>query len=224
MTDVLGVDGYVAGWVAVRLHDGAFTDCEIHASFAGVCKADPSASVIAVDIPIGLPDGEPRRADIEARKVLRGRASSIFTTPPRAVLEAATYAEALELSRRTTRRGISSQSFALAQKIIEANEITAADPRVREVHPEISFAEMHGEPVPHRKKSWSGAMVRRRLLSEVGIDVPDDLGIAGAAPIDDILDAAAAAWTATRIAAGTARSLPDPPERNALGIEMAIWL
>ena len=38
--------------------------------------------------------------------------------------------------------------------------------------------------------------------------VPDDLGPAGLAGADDVLDAAAGAWTARRVAAGTARSFP----------------
>ena len=59
-------------------------------------SADVSAiQVIAVDIPIGLPDSaEPRAADIEARKLLGKRRSSVFPTPHRAVLEAPTYAKA----------------------------------------------------------------------------------------------------------------------------------
>jgi predicted RNase H-like nuclease len=42
------------------------------------------------------------------------------------------------------------------------------------------------------------------------------------APADDVLDAAAAAWTARRKAVGEARSLPDPPELIR-GRPVAIW-
>jgi predicted RNase H-like nuclease len=42
------------------------------------------------------------------------------------------------------------------------------------------------------------------------------------APIDDVLDAAAAAWSANRIAKGEAVSLPDPPESKD-GLQVAIW-
>jgi hypothetical protein len=57
-------------------------------------------------------------------------------------------------------------------------------------------------------------MHRRRLLADTaGIVLPDDLGPAGrAAAVDDVLDAAAAAWTARRVAHGQARPLPDPPD------------
>jgi predicted RNase H-like nuclease len=39
--------------------------------------------------------------------------------------------------------------------------------------------------------------------------------------LDDILDAAAVAWSASRIASGQASSLPDPPQ--TAGVPIAIW-
>jgi predicted RNase H-like nuclease len=44
----------------------------------------------------------------------------------------------------------------------------------------------------------------------------------GAGP-DDLLDALACAAIARRIHAGLARPFPDPPERDAFGLPMAIW-
>jgi predicted RNase H-like nuclease len=41
-------------------------------------------------------------------------------------------------------------------------------------------------------------------------------------PLDDVLDAAAVAWTANRIAVGIASTLPDPPEQVG-GRRVAIW-
>jgi predicted RNase H-like nuclease len=43
------------------------------------------------------------------------------------------------------------------------------------------------------------------------------------AGLDDLVDACAAAWTAARIAQGKAISFPDPPERDAFGLPIAIW-
>ena len=90
-----------------------------------------------------------------------------------------------------------------------------------EVHPEVSFTQLAGEPLP-RKKTWAGAARRRELLEKEGIVLPGDLGPAGEAAVDDILDAAVAAWTARRVHAATAIPLPDPPEPLG-GIEAAIW-
>jgi predicted RNase H-like nuclease len=41
-------------------------------------------------------------------------------------------------------------------------------------------------------------------------------------PVDDVLDAAGAAWSAHRIATRVARPLPDPPEQRD-GRSIAIW-
>ena len=57
-------------------------------------------------------------------------------------------------------------------------------------------------------------MARRALLAGVGISLPGNLAAAGAAAPDDILDAAAVAWSADRIARGQASSLPDPPPKK----------
>ncbi|GIE10469.1 hypothetical protein Afe05nite_23090 [Paractinoplanes ferrugineus] len=92
------------------------------------------------------------------------------------------------------------------------------------MHPELSFAALAGAPLPDSKRTWSGVHHRRRLLAEAGIHLPDDLGTPGRqAAVDDILDAAAAAWSALRVANGTATSLPCPPEAHADGWPAAIW-
>jgi predicted RNase H-like nuclease len=91
------------------------------------------------------------------------------------------------------------------------------------VHPEVSFAEMAQRPLDWSKKSWNGSQLRRGLLREQGIDLPDTLPDVGAAGVDDVLDAAAAAWSADRIACGLAVSLPSPPQVID-GRPVAIWV
>lgn len=54
----------------------------------------PAASIVAVDIPISLPERGWRRADVEARRFLGKRSSSVFATPPRAAVEASSSEEA----------------------------------------------------------------------------------------------------------------------------------
>ena len=41
--------------------------------------------------------------------------------------------------------------------------------------------------------------------------------------LDDILDAAIAAWTARRVARDEAQPMPDPPQVFSDGIQSAIW-
>ena len=211
MTQIAGVDGCPKGWIAIVLDEGRFARAEFASTFAELLSYLADAQVIAVDIPIGLPDGSERRAaDVKARRLLGPRGSSVFATPPRVVLEAPSYAKANALSKERFGRGISTQSYALRKKIFEVDACAANDDRIFEVHPEVCFTEMNGEPLTHSKKSWHGQATRLRLLANAGITIPDDLGDEGKIPPDDIIDAAAAAWSAVRIANGNAGCLGTP--------------
>lgn len=227
-TRVLGVDGCRTGWVGITVeagvveaHHGATVDALIAAATPG-----GDLACIGIDIPIGLPDTGRRQADVLARKALGPRWQSIFMTPVRPALLAADFAAAVEVNRELAGEGLSRQAFALRTKILEVDRLatTSACP-VLEVHPELSFATMAGGPLAAGKKTWAGAQARRELLARHGIPVPDDLGSAGSlAAVDDVLDAAAVAWTAARYAAGLAHSLPSPPERFSDQIPCAIWV
>ena len=188
--------------------------------------ADGPVAGIGVDIPIGLAEHEPRQADLAARAALGARRASIFLTPVRAAVEAADYTGAAAAHRAATGQGLSRQAYGLAAKIREVDGWvrTAALP-VLEVHPELSFASTPGGPLRHGKKTWAGAVERRRRLAAAGILLDGDLGPdPGRAGVDDVLDAAAAAWTMARWAVGAAHPLPDPPELMPDGVRAAIWV
>ncbi len=216
---VLGVDACKSGWVAIRLGPS------VTAHFAKTIDALPTdVSVIAIDIPIGLPDRGRRTADVAARDLLGPRRSSIFLTPVRAALAEETHARASAVNRDLAGEGMSIQAFGLFPKIREVDTWRPTTPcRVVEAHPELSFREMAGTPLLDSKKTWAGLEHRRGLLAEQGIHLPADLGEAGrqAAP-DDILDAAAVAWTAARVVAGRAKPLPTPPD-DYDDFTVAIW-
>jgi predicted RNase H-like nuclease len=200
---VVGVDGYRKGWVAVRLVDGRFGGAFVRPALSQIASEASAVSAIAVDIPIGLPEpGQTRSADRAAREFLRPRASVVFATPSRAVVEAQDYDEARRLHPGTTR-----QAFALVAKIREADAVAPADERMHEVHPEVSFRALSGLVLPP-KKTWAGFHARIEALSAVGIVLPGDLPAAGVAAVDDVVDAAGAAWSADRIARGVAETLP----------------
>ena len=76
-------------------------------------------------------------------------------------------------------------------------------------------------PTPERRE-LGYHFAALQLLAAGGIGIQHDLGDAGMAPIDDVLDACAAALSARRFARGEAVSLPDPPEKIA-GRDAAIW-
>jgi len=221
---VLGVDGTSNGWVAVALADGRFLEARLVQQFADLLDRYPKAAVIGVDIPIGLPETGRRLADQLARRVLGpARMASVFPTPPRRVLKASTYDQALAISRRLCAHGVSRQAYGLRTKIFEVDAVVARHPRVVEVHPEVSFTAMGWRPVEASKKTWNGLMERRRLLAEAGIVLGDRLEHVGAAAPDDVVDAAAVAWTAHRVALGLAGTLPNAPPRDRTGRQVAIW-
>ena len=87
-------------------------------------------------------------------------------------------------------------------------------------HPE---ADVDMVRIRRSKKTWNGLMERRHLLTGVGISIPDDDPELDGVVSDDVVDAAAAAWSARRIAAGTAVSMPAPPERSPDGRDVAVW-
>jgi predicted RNase H-like nuclease len=221
MDTVLGVDACRTGWVGIAWSGDTVTPH--HApTIAALAEAAGPVSVIAIDIPIGLPEYGRRKADQLAREHVGPRWASVFMSPVRATLDILEYPVANEIHRERTGQGLSRQAFGLLPKIRDAHNWLPHKPcRVVEVHPEVSFTRLAGEPLPP-KKTWAGAERRRTLLEKAGIILPGEMGKAGEAAVDDILDAAVAAWTARRVHDATAVSLPDPPEPLG-GIEAAIW-
>lgn len=216
---VLGVDACRAGWVAIVLRDGRVSGAEVDASLRALLERHLDAAAVGVDMPIGLPAAGTRPCDEAARSFVGARRSSVFATPPAEVLAADSHAEATRLSARLSGTGISQQSYALRAKIREVEAVAADDPRVIEVHPEVSFAALAGGELRWPKKTWAGQQLRQGLLAAAGIELPADLGPASAVAPDDVLDAAAAAWSAQRYALGEAQSLPpdaSPGERKVI--------
>jgi predicted RNase H-like nuclease len=220
---VIGLDGCSQGWIGVVL-DGEDVLAHYFANVSEVLDVFPDVQVIAIDIPLGLIDSGPRRADILARAKLPGRASTIFNAPPRACLVDADYPTANDISQRVLGKGLSQQSYALLRKIQEVDDFWRGAPcPVWEVHPELSFAKINGWNMMPSKKSWAGMLQRRHALSRVGIVLDDVVGDAARrASTDDMLDAGACAWSAREIFDGRAIFLPDPAEVDVTGREAAI--
>lgn len=222
---VLGVDACKKGWVGLSSDLHGYFGRTIGA-VVQAAEGDGALDVVAIDIPIGLPTHGPRQADVLARTLVGRRSSSVFSTPVRAALAAATHAEATAISVGATGKGMSQQAYALGAKILEVDVWVraASGRRVIEVHPEVCFAKMAGRPLVHPKSTWAGAEERRAVLTAAGIAVPGELGLAGEmANVDDVLDAAAASWTAARFARDIADSYPSTPESFGDGHAAAIW-
>jgi predicted RNase H-like nuclease len=223
---VLGVDGCPVGWVCVTLVDGTVTEVEVVETLEEAIEGEGFAAV-GVDMPIGLVDGT-READAAARRLLPGRASSVFSAPPRTVVDRVregsltTHAEASAAAVACCGAGISMQTWRLVPRILEVDDLVARHPALHEVHPEVAFALLVGDVLP-RKRSWAGVTTRRAVLERHGVVLPDRFpGDTDAGP-DDVLDAAVCAWVADALAgAGTVVTLPDVTRQRDHGRPITI--
>ena len=210
MTVVLGVDAAAGQWLGVVLDAGRYADALLCPTVTELLAAFPDVAAVGIDIAIGLPVGRFRPADAAARRFVGpARAASVFPTFPEEVLFAASYADAREVARQLLGTRPSRQAWGLRSRIEEVARLARTDGRLVEVHPEVSFCAMKGAPLAFSKHTWSGLNERRALLWREGIRMPAELPKGGAAAPDDVLDAAAAAWSAGRVASGVAGSLPE---------------
>ncbi len=223
LDSVLGVDAWKKGWVGVSLVDGSFSGAMTAPRITELLRAFPHAGIAAIDIPIGLPTDRPRACDAAAAAFVGPRRNSVFRTPPRAALEAPTFAEALVASRRLLGIGLSQQAYALGPKILEVALIATGGDQIIEVHPEVCFRAMAGRALQFPKSSWAGMQDRLELLAGAEIVLPADLGLANQVGPADVIDAAAAAWSARRFIRGEAVSVVKVPEVFADGRQVTIW-
>jgi threonine dehydratase len=233
---IAGVDGCRKGWVAAFLDlDSGLFEVRVAATFTDVVDAPEAPRVVAVDIPIGLPDrieGPGRAAERAVRRRLGARRSSVFSMPSRSAAEAYPngYGAVCRLARATSHpaRAISRQGFHILPKVLEVDRLLRARPAlisaVFEVHPEAAFWCLNGdEPLQHAKSTGEGERERERLLLANGIPTamlgPPPAG----ARRDDLIDALAGVAVARAIASGHGRPHPDRFERDAHGLPIAIW-
>jgi predicted RNase H-like nuclease len=227
-----GLDGCPGGWVlatvAVNRPEPELDMCVLPSLEPVVAELAAGRMVCAaIDIPIGLADTEPRPCDVAARRALGPRRSSVFPAPVRAVLEADSYAEACDLSRRACGKGISKQLYNTLDKIrtVDALQTPQLQDQLFEMSPELSFAELCGRPMAANKRTAEGRDARRQALSAPSafgetvsrvLHRPPPAG----AKRDDVMDALVGAWTARRRAAGVHVRLGGDADARGLRMEI----
>lgn len=234
----VGVDGCPMGWIAAIDADATIVIRQF-VDLDELVMAVPSDAVIAIDMPIGLPEriGQKGRGPERlVRPLLGDRQSSVFAIPARAAVMAEDYRQACAIASATSEppRKVAKQAFNIFPKIRRLDALLLADAglaaRVFEVHPEVAFWRLNGERALHLPKKVKsrpylpGLELRRQILASHGIPLafsqqPAPRG----AGQDDLLDALACLAIARRITAGSARSYPDPPDHDAHGLPIAIW-
>lgn len=228
---VAGADGSPGGWIGILL------DRRTRRVTPLLCRSSeelltiqPRPVVLAIDIPIGLPDAGDRDCDRIARTLLGPRRSSVFPAPIRPSLAAVTQQGADAISRSIVGRGVGAQAWALYRRVLSLDRLIGPDEQTRcvEVHPELSFLALNGDrPLPDSKHSPEGIATRRALISaafgpEAFPSVRQAITPKDATD-DDLLDAMAACWTANRIAEGIAHRIPDNPPTDSRGLRMEMW-
>lgn len=225
-----GVDGCRGGWVAVTRSEATLSAMVVE-SAAELLTALPINALIAIDIPIGLRQQGPRSCDQKARMLLgQPRASSVFPAPIRPILGAASYLEACAIRTAVEQKRMSQQAYAILSKVREVDALLRANndlqSRVREVHPEVSFAIWNdGIPMGANKKSGVGRLQREQLIDAAWPGVREQLLKVvprNRVKRDDLNDAFAALWTAIRIDANQAIHLPHEPLTDLAGLRMEI--
>lgn len=227
MIFVAGADGYQGGWVAFRVElPSHATSVEVVDLVALLGKCPTDLACIGIDIPIGLLD-RPRACDMAARKLLGWpRRNSVFPAPCRAALGAKCHEDASAINRQVTGKGLPIQAWCIAPKIKHVDDAITAECQqwAMEVHPEVCFWALAAQhPMAHNKKTKAGVNERVDLLRTVFPEIDRHLlnrlpGVGS----DDLLDAAAAAWTALRRLNGKAGCVCTP-ERDETGLEATIW-
>ena len=220
MNYVFGIDGCKAGWIlAEEIHKNEL-NVTLFKSLSQLEILTKNEATVGIDIPLQIHDKGFRKADSEARALLKSRASSIFSAPAKKTLLAKTYKDACEVNFSVCGKKISKQTWFLFKKIKEARSLFCKKEnylKLYEVHPELSFMAMNNMKVlEYGKKTIEGFNFRYRLLKQVfplfdfreirakfkKKDVADD----------DILDAVAVLWSTQKIIDKIASYVPKDPE------------
>jgi predicted RNase H-like nuclease len=229
----IGVDACKKGWFAVSINPpGAGCKIGLFETFGDLWNSIQGKVLVLVDIPIGLPDSGKRQCDVEARKLLKKRASSVFPVPCRQALDAATYNAACRINQKWLGVKLSVQTWNIAGKIREVDDLLCKNRKarqcVRESHPEICFRALAGgRPMVHYKKRDRGFSERLNLLKSVHpiTEKITQFAINGFLrkdlARDDILDAIALAVSASA-GVNALVSIPDNPPRDVMGLPMEI--
>ncbi|MFG1323694.1 DUF429 domain-containing protein [Xanthobacter variabilis] len=244
----LGIDGCRGGWICARWNGADLLHISRVERLADLFPSPPFP-VVAIDMPIGLPERAGpggREAERLVRPLLGGRQSSVFSVPSRAAVMAGLQpgedegkryraACAAALTSSDPPRAVAKQCFHLFPKMGEVDallrERSELVEQVHECHPEVAFWAMNdGQPLPLPKKVKNrphlpGLELRRSLLASRGIPVDAlsaQTALALRAGLDDLIDACACAWSAKRVAYGKALRFPDPPGRDTLGLPICI--
>ncbi|SHK15353.1 DUF429 domain-containing protein [Desulforamulus aeronauticus] len=218
------------------LPDGRYTSgvwlCSIerYNRIADVLDAHKTADKFIIDIPIGLADSREEaahRPENTARKILKGKSSSIFPVPFRSVARAKTVADAWNISKALN-AGANYMTMGIRDAVNEIDIFLQENETwkniLHESHPEVCFALLNGgNPVMEKKSEEQGIEKRLEILEKYGIDRVD----VTQHPLfrkyrDDVVDAVCLALVGRLAVEGRSATVPDADEikTDATGLKM----
>ena len=241
MSTYVGVDWASKGWVAVVHEDGDWK-AEMYPSIHSVWFSYRHAQNILIDIPIGLPESQRRVCDQQAKEYIgTDRASSVFWTPCRDVLNAMTYEEAKQINHKRRGNKISSQTWHILPRIQEVDcllrDSKVARKTILESHPEVCFtalssgsnisisSKLDGDGFDQRlailDNYTSATAIYENFVDRYITSLPQWSRRIGKSNRDDLVDALALAVTA-KLATENLSTLPDDPPTDKTGLPMQI--
>jgi predicted RNase H-like nuclease len=228
----LGIDACPYGWITLIIEKNRGWELEIFEDIEQLWTNYDNASIILIDIPIGLRSkgGEPRICDAAARDYLGKRSSCIFPTPCRKALRAVSYEEANKINRELTGKGLSKQTYNIMPKIREVDYLLTSDEKASnlfiECQPEVCFTALNNnQPLKYYKKKKKGIQQRLELLQnhwdfdENPFEIGKKRFNRSEVAIDDILDAWVLGISAA-LGKDKLKFLPKNYEHDSKGLPM----
>jgi 8-oxo-dGTP diphosphatase len=182
-----------------------------------------------IDMIIGLQgNGTDVRPDPEARREMKGRASTIFPAPCRAAVYGVTKAERLDANVKVLGKKFTSQTDAIIPKIREVDEFLQTHStyknEIMESHPEVCFARLNGEVLMTSKHTNEGIRDRSKVLSkyltEVTYEDIKEMASSMKCNMDDITDSICLAIVSNLYCQGKTETIPARPMQDETGLLM----
>ena len=216
---VAGVTPCSGGWLlaGAKHHSATFMPepPRVFETFLEVLGERPGYATMVVNAPIGYRDevgDPPRTCDLEARKLLGRRGSTITSAPTRASLRegddfTTSGLDATTLVRLRHYRELYLEMSPFRQRVLY------------EGHPELSFYQLNDDvPLRFSKRREEGREERRALLEKRIQNVQLILDAQIGVPEKHLYDAVALMWTARRVNGKAAKRIPSDAEWDSEGL------
>lgn len=223
----VGIDGCRGGWITAAICNGKL-DIYKFDSLYEITDELPFDTCL-IDMVIGLQGNvEQVRPDGMARKILKGRASTVFPAPCRKAVYGETKGERLQANVEVLHKRFTSQTDAIIPKIREVDEFLQSNVRyknrLQESHPVVCFARLNGEVLLTSKHDVGGVRERSAILANYLPEVTEAWVTETAGKLkcnaDDITDSVCLAVVANLHMQGKTERIPPEPMMDDTGLLM----